>query len=313
MTTPKGAAIPRSPLSLSAIFAPGDRPLRPGQRAELRTIDIEGRNERVVLIADQVIEAPNWTPDGNWLIFNAGGELWRIPADGSAHPEQIDTGSIRRLNNDHVLSPDGLTIYMSNGDGHLYAVAISGGQPRKVSNDHEGFFRHYLHGISPDGQTLSYVAIEGEESRRVNIFAIPAAGGPDTRLSDIDKPNDGPEFSPDGQWIYFNSERASTRPGHAQIFRMRPDGTGIEQLTSDERVNWFPHPSPDGEWLVYLSYPPETQGHPPDKEVILRRMRPDGSEKADIVTLFGGQGTINVNSWAPDSRHFAYVAYPFDA
>lgn len=312
---PKGAAIsvqPRTPLSLSEFFAPGDRPLRPHQRAELRTIDIEGGNETVVLISDQVIEAPNWTPDGKWLIFNAGGELWRMPADGSAEPEPIDTGAIRRLNNDHVLSPDGQTIYMSNNDGHLYAVPITGGQPRKVSNDHSIYFRHYLHGISPDGQTLVYVAVEGEPPRRINIFTIPAAGGPDTRLSDVAEPNDGPEFSPDGEWIYFNSERAASRPGHAQIFRMRPDGTGVEQLTDDERVNWFPHLSPDGQWVVYLSYPEGTLGHPADKQVILRRMRPDGSEKSDVVAVFGGQGTINVNSWAPDSRRFAFVAYPHD-
>ncbi|WMT85856.1 biopolymer transporter Tol [Pelagibacterium sp. 26DY04] len=263
-----------------------------------------------MLISDQVIEAPNWTPDGQWLIFNAGGELWRMPADGSAEPDPIDTGSIRRLNNDHVLSPDGQTIYMSNNDGHLYAVPIAGGQPRKVSNTHSVYFRHYLHGISPDGETLCYVAVEGDEPRRANIFTIPADGGPDTRLSDISEPNDGPEFSPDGEWIYFNSERAVTEPGHAQIFRMRPDGTGIEQLTHDERVNWFPHPSPDGEWIVYLSYPQGTLGHPADRHVILRRMRPDGSEMADVAAFFGGQGTINVNSWAPDSRRFAFVAYP---
>ena len=297
---------------MSEYFAPGDRPLRPGQRAELLVLDTEDNTQRTVLITDQVIEAPNWTPDGQWLIFNAGGELWRMRADGSGKPEQIDTGSIRRLNNDHVLSPDGQTVFMSNGDGHLYAAPITGGEPRKVSNDHAGFFRYFLHGISPDGETLSYVAIEGDEPRRINIFTIPAAGGPDTRLSDIDKPNDGPEYSPDGAWIYFNSERAAKSPGHAQIFRMRPDGTGVEQLTSDDRVNWFPHPSPDGAWVVYLSYPQVTLGHPADRDVILRRMRPDGTATSDIATFFGGQGTINVNSWAPDSRRFAFVAYPVD-
>src|SRR5690606_35225256 len=153
------------------------------QRAELRTIDIDGGNETVVLISDQVIEAPNWTPDGQWLIFNAGGELWRMPADGSAEPEQIDTGTIRRLNNDHLLSPDGNTIYMSSNPGPLYAAPIPGGQPRKVSTSHAGFFRYYVPGTPPDGETLVYVAIEGEEPRRINIFTTPAAGGPDTRLS----------------------------------------------------------------------------------------------------------------------------------
>ncbi|WP_417582724.1 TolB family protein [Pelagibacterium sp.] len=302
-----------SAIRLSNHFNASDSALSVGHYAELRTIEFDGSDEKTILIADQVIEAPNWTPDGQWLIFNAGGELWRIHAEGGYEPALIDTGTIREINNDHVVSPDGRTIYLSNGDGHLYAAPIAGGEPRKVSNEHGGFFRYYLHGISPDGETLSYIAIEGDEPRRVNIFTIPAAGGPDRRLSDIDRPNDGPEYSADGEWIYFNSERAAETPGHAQIFRMRTDGSGIEQLTDDERVNWFPHPSPDGQWVVYLSYPPETLGHPPDKHVILRRMRPDGSDMADITEMFGGQGTINVNSWAPDSRRFAFVAYPITA
>lgn len=284
--------------------------LQPGQRAELTIADLSGKTQ-VVFTADEVIEAPNWTPDGASLIFNAGGELWRIPADGSTDPIRIDTGALRDLNNDHVLAPDGRTIYVSSDDGHLYSLPVGGGTPRRISNTHDHPHHYYLHGISPDGLTLSYVAVENRGAgRQVNIYTIPAAGGPDTRLSDVPYPNDGPEYSPDGRWVYFNSERAATQPGHAQCFRMRPDGTGIEQLTFDPRVNWFPHVSPDGQSIVYISYPEGTLGHPPDKDVILRFMRPDGSGQRDLVGFFGGQGTINVNSWAPDSRHFAYVAYP---
>lgn len=293
-------------------FTRRGRQLQPGQRAELTVIGADGAGRTVLLTADEVIEAPNWTPDGKALIFNAGGELWRIPADGSAEPIKIDTGNLRDLNNDHVLSPDGQTVYVSSDDGHLYAVPIGGGTPRRVSNDHPTPHHYYLHGISPDGGTLSYVAVEKPAgARRVNIFTIPAAGGPDTRITDLDAPHDGPEYSPDGAWLYFNSERAS--PGHAQCFRMRADGTGVEQLTHDERVNWFPHISPDGASIVYISYPPGTQGHPADKDVILRFMNPDGSGQRDTVSFFGGQGTINVNSWAPDSQRFAYVAYPMTA
>jgi hypothetical protein len=99
-------------------------------------------------------------------------------------------------------------------------------------------------------------------------------------------------------------------PGQAQIFKMRADGSEQTQVTFDERVNWFPHFSPDGSNIVYLSYPPDTKGHPADKDVILRFMQPDGSGRRDVVAFNGGQGTINVNSWAPDSKRFAYVAYP---
>jgi Tol biopolymer transport system component len=291
-------------------FARRGRALAPGQRAELTIINADGSGRMVIFTATEVIEAPNWTPDGQTLVFNAGGELWRIPASGGA-PARIDTGDRRDLNNDHVLAPDGQTVYVSADDGHLYAVPLSGGTPRRVSNSHATPHHYYLHGISPDGLTLSYVAVEAPHgTRRINIFTIPATGGPDTRLTDLDAPHDGPEYSPDGQWLYFNSERNS--PGHAQCFRMRADGSDVQQLTDDERVNWFPHPAPDGTSVVYLSYPPGTQGHPADKDVILRAMRPDGSDRRDIVAFFGGQGTINVNSWAPDSTRFAFVAYPQD-
>jgi Tol biopolymer transport system component len=292
-------------------FARHGRSLVAGQVAQLVTMASDGSDRKVLLEADEIIEAPNWTPDGRDLVINAGGELWRLRTDGSDSPTRIETGALRGINNDHVLSPDGKTIYFSENDGHLYAVPITGGEPRRVSNVHTSPHHYYLHGISPDGKTLAYVAVEGPtERKRINIFTIPAAGGPDTRLSDVDYPNDGPEYSPDGRFIYFSSERAAKVPGHAQCFRMKPDGTAIEQLTFDERVNWFPHVSPDGQSVVFISYPAGTTGHPPNKDVILRFMRADGSEQRDIDAFLGGQGTINVNSWAPDSRHFAFVAYP---
>jgi TolB protein len=291
-------------------FTRKGRSLLPGQRSELIINNAAGTDRRVILTADEIIEAPNWHPDGGYLVFNAGGEIWRINIDGSGL-KRIETGTIRDLNNDHVVSPDGKMVYLSDNDGHLYAVGIEGGQPRRVSNEHATPHHYYLHGISPDGKTLSYVAVEGPQgAKRVNIFTVPAAGGPDTRLSDVSYPNDGPEYSPDGTWIYFSGERDARRPGHAQCYRMKPDGTGIEQLTHDDRVNWFPHISPDNKSIVFISYPEGTLGHPADKDVILKFMNPDGSGQRDIDAFNGGQGTINVNSWAPDSQRFAYVAYP---
>lgn len=295
---------------MSVIFPRRGRSLAHGQRSELIVIDLSGR-QQLVYTADEVIEAPNWSADGRWLVFNAGGRLFRIAPTGG-DPEQIDTGALADLNNDHVLSPDGSTIYVSSDDGHLYAVPFAGGTPRRVSNTHATPFHYYLHGISPDGETLAYVAVEQRhDERQVNVFTIPAAGGPDTRLTDLSMPNDGPEYSPDGRWIYFNSELAASRPGHAQVFRMNAaDGSGLEQLTFDSYVNWFPHLSPDGRHVSVLSYPQGTTGHPADKDVLLRLMAPEGGPMRTLASFFGGQGTINVNSWAPDSQRLAFVAYP---
>ncbi len=279
----------------------------------LMSIAITGEDQRVIYKTRDHIEAPNWTPDGKWLVFNSKGLLWRIAADGSATPQRIPTGDVKTINNDHILSPDGATVYFSAG-GHLYAVPFEGGQPRRISNEQAPGrrFQHYLHGVSPDNQTIAYVGVEAAANggTRINLYTIPAAGGPDTRLTNRETPDDGPEYSSDGKWIYFNSELSAEVPHHSQCYRMHPDGTGTEQLTHDERVNWFPHVSRDGKWVAFISFPPGTMGHPSNKPVILRRMKPDGTEQADILGFNGGQGTLNVNSWSPDNQHFAFVMYP---
>ncbi|MCU1474821.1 biopolymer transporter Tol [Amnibacterium sp.] len=293
---------------------PGRSDLQAGQVSQLIVADAEDGTQRLVLQTDRLIESPNWTPDGEWLIVNGQGSLYRVRADGSGDLERIPVGGVGGVNNDHVLSPDGRRIYFS-ADGHLYCVPVEGGDARRVSNMHpeEQRYSYWLHGVSPDEQTLAYVSVEpeGDQPRaRRNLATIPAAGGPDHQLTEGVNGYDGPEFSPDGEWIYYNSEDAATRPGHAQIFRMAPDGGGRERLTFDERVNWFPHLTPDGTSFVYISYEPGTVTHPADLPVELRILPANGGEPRTLVTLFGGQGTLNTNSWAPDSRRFGFVAYP---
>lgn len=289
------------------------RRLLPSQTCELVVADRSGDALTVIYETSELIEAPNWTPDGQWLVYNADGRLFRISPDGTDGPHRINTAPIEDLNNDHVIAPDGEGLFVSANDGHLYRCPIEGGTPVKVSNDKSPAlkFKYYLHGISPDGNTLAYVGYERPGSDTVTrICTIPATGGPDTILTDGTCPVDGPEFSAQGDWIYFNSEAAATQPGQAQIFRMRPDGSAHEQLTHDDRVNWFPHAAPDGSIFAYISFPTGTLGHPADKLVIIRTMNPDGTNVQDIDSFNGGQGTINVTSWAPDSRRFAYVRYP---
>jgi len=293
------------------------RTLRPGQVAQLYIVDVDtGETTLVAQSAELLFEAPNWTPDGRWLIVNGDGRLFRIAPTGGEF-EQIDLGGVTELNNDHVLSPDGATVYVSSDDGHLYALSLGveglgDGESRRVSNNRGESFRYYLHGISPDGGQLAYIGLEvvGDGTFRTNVFTIPAAGGADMQLTNEESPHDGSEFSPDGRWIYFNSERESTEPGHAQLFRMSPDGEDVTQLTFDERVNWFPHLTADGTRLAYVSFPPGTLGHPADLDVIIRVADADGAGVRDLVHLFGGQGTLNVNSWDPTGTRLAYVAYP---
>ena len=96
-----------------------------------------------------------------------------------------------------------------------------------------------------------------------------------------------------------------------QVWRMHPDGRQQEQVTSDEFNNWFPHPSPDGKWLVFLSFNKDVKGHPENQDVALRLMPLAGGKIEVLAKLFGGQGTINVPSWSPDSRRLASVSCQF--
>ena len=287
------------------------RHLREGQRAELHLLDVRSRQTTLRYSSSELLfEAPNWTSDGRWLVVNGHGGLFRLGVD-SGELEPIDTGSLAPLNNDHVLSPDGEVAYVSSDDGHIYAVPITGGRPRRVTNDNGEGFHHYLHGVSPDGATLAYIGLQVGEKGAVttNVFTIPSSGGADTQLTDDAFPDDGAEFSPDGEWIYFNSERASTVKGHAQLFRIPSAGGEPEQLTDDERVNWFPHPSPDGRSIAFVSFPPGTEGHPADVDVIVR-VRDETGALTDLAQVFGGQGTMNVPSWDPAGERVAFVAYP---
>ena len=289
------------------------RQLRTGQRAELYIIDVTTGNKSLRYASESIlIEAPNWSPDGRTLVVNGDGGLYRLGVDGG-ELEQIDLGEVPAINNDHVLSPDGRLAYVSSDDGHIYAVALAGGDIRRVTNDRGHDFRHYLHGVSPDGTLLAYIGLRiHDDGVTTNVYTIPSAGGDETQLTDDGFPDDGAEFSPDGQWIYFNSERGSTTPGHAQLFRMPVGGGEPEQLSADERVNWFPHPSPDGNSLAYVSFPPGTEGHPADLDIIVR-LRDNRGHVRDLAAVFGGQGTMNVPSWDPSGTRIAIVAYPLDA
>jgi len=272
----------------------------------LETITVASTDRRVVYSIPGHFEAPNWTPDGAAFIFNQDGRIRRLPVAGG-QPQTIDTGFAVHCNNDHGISPDGKTLAISDqsqGDHQslIYLLPISGGTPRRVTQKSPS----YWHGWSPDGKTLAY---PGQRNGEFDIYTISTEGGEEKQLTTAIGLDDGPEYTPDGKYIYFNS----VRTGRMQIWRMRPDGSSEEQVTSDDLNNWFPHISPDGKWLVILSYGKEVEGHPENKEVTLRIV-PLKDDKVDgkievLAKLFGGQGTINVPSWSPDSKQLAFVSY----
>ncbi|QCO96922.1 biopolymer transporter Tol [Arthrobacter sp. 24S4-2] len=289
------------------------RTLQPGQRREVWIASVTGERELVYAADDVLLEAPNWTLDGTALVLNGDGKLWTFDVE-SRKVAQVPLTGIPDLNNDHVLAPDGTGIFLSGNDGHIYRAELDGGAARMITVDDGSF--HFLHGVSPDGRELAYVGIEaGDFTQPGRLMTVPVSGGATTPLN-VDGHCDGPEYSPDGEWLYFNTEAFTDQPGHAQLARIpAPDGNSSggapEQLMESETVDWFPHLSPDGQLASYIRFPGGTVGHPADLPVDVVLV-PAGDWTTPLQTrhLFGGQGTLNVNSWSPDSTRFAYVAYP---
>jgi len=268
----------------------------------LEVITVNSTDRTAIYVAPERFEAPNWMPDGKNLLFNRNGHIEKISATGGT-PQQLDTGFTTRCNNDHGISPDGTQLVISDNSQEehrslVYIVPIGGGTPRRITQKSPS----YWHGWSPDGKTLAFV---GERNGDFDIYAIPAAGGEEKQMTTAKGLDDGPEYSPDGKYIYFNSERT----GHMQIWRMRADGSEQEQITFGEDNDWFPHLSPDGQQMVFVTFDASVKGHPENKDVMLRMMTLKDKKITVLAKLFGGQGTMNVPSWSPDGKQFAFVSY----
>ncbi|MGD9929517.1 MAG: TolB family protein [Mangrovibacterium sp.] len=275
----------------------------------LETMNVFDGVRRVIYEKDDRFEAPNWMPDGKKLLFNMDGLLYKIPVEGG-ELELLNTGFANRNNNDHGISFNGELLAISHhreglpgGGSTVYVLPLEGGNPQLVAEETPS----YWHGWAPNNKEVVYVA-QRNGSTVYNIYRNSVKGGNEVALTD-NKPGehvDGCEYSPDGRNIYYNGSQSGTM----QLWRMKPDGSEKEQITFDEYNDWFPHISPDGKWIAFISFPPDIEfnSHPSYKRVMLRLMPTAGGAPKVIAYLYGGQGTINVPSWSPDSKQIAFVS-----
>jgi len=274
--------------------------------SHLYIYDLKKEASKLILKEDRHFEAPNWSPDGKFLLINSAGKLEKISIKGEKLGT-LNTGNINKCNNDHGYSFDGKHLFISSappnikgGSSLIYKLASNGGEPILLTEKAPS----YWHGVSPDGNTIVYCA---QRDGNYDVYAMSSEGGEEKRLTSSEGLDDGPEYSPDGKYIYFNSFRT----GKMQIWRMFPDGTSLEQMTFDEASNWFAHIDPSNHYATIISYlEDQAQQHPFGRIVKLRLLNLKDKSIRDLTEPFyGGQGTINVPSWSPDGKKFAYVGY----
>jgi Tol biopolymer transport system component len=282
------------------------RPYRDYIGSHIEVMDVFSGHRKILYSAPNSLQAPNWTTDGKHLIYNSEGLLYKLDlSDNSV--SKLNTGFANQNNNDHVISFDGKQLAISNHVGEkristLFTLPVTGSdKPVQITSADSG--HSYLHSWSTDGKKLIFT---GQRKNQYDIWAIDIATKKETQLTNTPTLDDSPEYSPDGKWIYFNSVRTGTM----KLWRMKPDGSNQEQVTFDEYNDWFPHFSPDGKWIVYLSYPKEINptDHPWYQKIYLRLMPASGGVPKNIAYVYGGQGTINVPSWSPDSKRIAFVS-----
>ncbi|NJB72690.1 Tol biopolymer transport system component [Saonia flava] len=283
------------------------QPYRDYIGSHLEVMNVETGDRKILMSSAHSIQAPNWTPDGKTLIYNSNGVLYKYDLE-SGKVSMLNTGFANRNNNDHILNADGTKIAISHhndddgGTSSIYYLPIEGSDnPTKVTKD--GVGASYLHGWSPNGKKMIFTANRNDQ---YDIYEVDVSTGEEKQLTNESTLDDGSEYSPDGKFIYFNSNRT----GAMQIWRMKANGKDQTQMTFNKKhYDWFPHISPNEKRIFIISFPDtiESDQHPFYQHCLLRIMPIKGGEPKIIGYIYGGQGTINVPSWSPDSKYVAFV------
>ena len=250
-----------------------------GRSGAIFTIGVDGKGERQVTRppAGASDVTPDWSPDGSRIVFgrefdDKPYEVWSVRPDGS-NLRRIDPGCPPGIPASQICeedspawSPDGKQIVFGNPYGGLeeiagdtwidfFAIAVmdtDGSNRRQLTHPGRHQYEDSEPVWSPDGKRIAFRRWNGTARPRNKqaIFVLDVARGDVRRVTPWNlEAGDHPDWSPDGRRILFRSAASDL---FGDVYTVRPDGTGLTQLTRfSSRLEVLSSSfSPDGKSIV---------------------------------------------------------------
>ena len=195
----------------------------------------------------------DWSPDGKWIacgVMQGGNyDIWIEPAAGG---ERIRLTADPAWDRVPRWSPDGRKLLFAsnrNGAWNLWTIEPFRLQkkPVRITSDEDDLVPpHALPaGWSPDGREIVFAS----QRRNRELWIIPAGGGEKRRLLPDGYYGSDPDWSPDGKWIAYNSDRG----GWSEIWAVPRFGGAVRRVTSLHQKSYNASWSPDGRWIAFCS------------------------------------------------------------
>jgi TolB protein len=190
--------------------------------------DLVTGRKTAIIAEEQPAYSPSLCPDGETLLFarrTSNMEVFAVPRSGGS-PRQLTRSS--RIDTNPECSPDGARVAFTSsrsGTPQIYVMGVDGTDLRRVT-----FEGRYNEGASwhPDGSRLVY-SRRADRGDRHDIAVIDLVTGQDQLLTTGPASHENPSFSPNGEWIAFDSRRPG---GRRHIYIMSQDGRYTRQVTT---------------------------------------------------------------------------------